>query len=236
MVWASWRSGWSPTDNMSKSLFRIRRELLPWPKPPGGPHFSVCHFCDTLHEAEPLPEGRAARCRCCGAVLYQNRPASLARVTAFSTSALIMMVVVNRFPFLTMDAAGIRTSLDLFSASKELIVQNSPLLGIALALFTIVTPLSLASGLIYVCAPLMVGKIAPGAVHVAKWLNRSEPWNMIEVFLLGVLVSLLKLDQLAEVHFGMGFWAFGAVMLCMAAAVSGIDRDELWDRLEVAKR
>ncbi len=56
------------------------------------------------------------------------------------------------------------------------------------------------------------------------------------MFLLGVLVSLLKLNQLAEVHFGMGFWAFGAVMLCMAAAVSGIDRDELWDRLEVAKR
>ena len=58
--------------------------MLPWPKPPGGPHYSACHFCDTLHEAEPLPEGTAARCRCCGAVLYQNRPASLARASAFS--------------------------------------------------------------------------------------------------------------------------------------------------------
>ena len=107
---------------------------------------------------------------------------------------------------------------------------------VALALFTIVTPLSLAGGLIYVCAPLMVGRIAPGAMHVAKWLYKMEPWNMIEVFLLGVLVSLLKLDKLADVHFGMGFWAFALVMLCMAAAVAGIDRDELWDRLEVAKR
>jgi paraquat-inducible protein A len=221
---------------MSKSLFRLRRELLPWPKPPGGPHFSACHFCDTLHEAEPLPEGRAARCRCCGAVLYQNRPASLARVTAFSSAALILMVVVSRFPFLTMDAAGLRTTLGLVSAARSLIAEGSPLLGIALALFTIVTPLSLASGLLYVCAPLMFGKIAPGAIHVAKWLNRAEPWNMIEVFLLGVLVSLLKLDKLAEVHFGLGFWAFAAVMVCMAAAISGIDRDELWDRLEVARR
>ncbi len=221
---------------MSKSLFRLRRELLPWPKPPGGPHFSACHFCDTLHEAEPLPEGRAARCRCCGAVLYQNRPASLARVSAFSSAALILMVVVSQFPFLTMDAAGLRTTLDLISAARALIAQGSPLLGIALALFTIVTPLSLASGLLYVCAPLMVGKIAPGAIHMAKWLNRAEPWNMIEVFLLGVLVSLLKLDKLAEVHFGLGFWAFAAVMVCMAAAIAGIDRDELWDRLEVARR
>jgi len=58
---------------------------------------------------------------------------------------------------------------------------------------------------------------------------------MIEVFLLGVLVSLLKLNKLADVQFGMGFWAFSMVMVCMAAAISGIDRDEMWDRLEVAK-
>jgi paraquat-inducible protein A len=221
---------------MRKSLFRIRRELLPWPKPPGGPHFAACHLCDTLHEAEPLPEGQAARCCCCGAILYQNRPASLVRVTAFSSAALILMVVVNQFPFLTMDAAGVRTTLNLVSAARALITEGSPMLGIALALFTLVTPLALASGLLYVCAPLMVGKIAPGAIHVAKWLNRAEPWNMIEVFLLGVLVSLLKLEMLAEVHFGPGFWAFAVVMVCMAAAISGIDRDELWDRLEVAGR
>jgi len=220
---------------MKKSFSRTKRALHPWPQPPGGRHLSVCHFCDTLHETAPLPEGTAAICRCCGAVLYQNRPASLARVTAFSITALILMLVVNSFPFLTMDAASIRTTLNLASAARALIEQGSPILGVALALFTIVTPVSVAGGMIYVCAPLMFGRIAPGAVHVAKWLNKTEPWNMIEVFLLGVLVSLLKLDKVADVHFGMGFWAFGLMMLCMAAAVAGIDRDELWDRLEVAQ-
>lgn len=209
--------------------------MLPWPKPPGGPHRAACHFCDTLHEARALPEGTAARCSCCGAVLYQNRPASLVRATAFSMTALILMVVVHWFPFLTMDAASIRTSLSLTSAAGALIDQGSPILGLALALFTIVTPLTLACSLIYVCGPLLFGRLAPGATHVAKCLNKSEPWNMIEVFLLGVLVSLLKLGKVADVHFGMGFWAFGALMLCMAAAVAGIDRNELWDRMEVAK-
>jgi paraquat-inducible protein A len=209
--------------------------MLPWPRPPGGPHSSVCHFCDTLHVAEPLPEGTAARCKCCGAVLYQNRPASLVRATSFSITALILMVVVHSFPFLTMDAASIRTSLNLASAANALVQQGNPILGAALAHFTIITPMALAGGLIYVCGPLMFGRIAPGATFVAKWLNKTEPWNMIEVFLLGMLVSLLKLGKVAEVHFGMGFWALGVLMLCMAAAVASIDRDELWDRLEVAK-
>lgn len=209
--------------------------MLPWPRPKGGPHFSACHFCDTLHEANPLEEGMAARCQCCGAVLFQNRPASLVRSSAFALTSLILMVLVHTFPFLVMDAASIRTNLTLSSASGALIREGSPILGITLVTFTVVTPFVLAGGLLYVCLPLMFGRVAPGGFFVAKWMSKSEPWNMIEVFLLGVLVSLLKLNKVADVHFGLGFWSFAALMVTMAAAVAAIDRNEMWDRLEVAK-
>lgn len=209
--------------------------ILPWPRPRGGPHHAACHFCDTLHDSVVVPEGTAARCVCCGAPLYQNRPASLVRATAFSLTALMLMVLVHVFPFLTMEAAGMRTSLSLTHAAHSLVDQGSPVLGVALALFTIVAPLFMACGLIYVCGPLMFGHAAPGAMAVTRWLSRTEPWNMIEVFLIGVLVSLLKLTKVAELHFGPGFWAFSVLMFSMAAAVASIDRNELWDRLEVAR-
>jgi paraquat-inducible protein A len=208
--------------------------MLPWPKPPGGPRFSACHFCDTLHESAPVEEGSAAKCVRCGAVLYQNRPASLARASAFSLAALLLTVLVHVFPFLTMDAASLRRHLTLVGASGALMEEGAPILGVSIFLFTMVAPLVLAGGMIYVCLPLMFGRAAPQARLVARWMYRSEPWNMVEVFLLGVLVSLLKLAKVADVHFGTGFWAFAGVMLCLAAAVAGIDREELWDRLEVA--
>lgn len=174
-------------------------------------------------------------CVCCGATLYQNRPASLVRVTAFSLTALLLMVLVHSAPFITMDAGSIRTTLTLPRAAHALISEGTPLVGWGVAVFTILTPLILAGGLVYVCVPLLFGRISPGAMFVARWISITEPWNMIEVFLLGVLVSLLKLGKLAELHFGMGFWAFGLLMFCMAAAVAAIDKKELWDRLEVAK-
>lgn len=145
------------------------------------------------------------------------------------------MGLVHTFPFLVMDAASIRTNLTLSSASGALIREGSPILGITLVTFTVVTPFVLAGGLLYVCLPLMFGRVAPGGFFVAKWMSKSEPWNMIEVFLLGVLVSLLKLNKVADVHFGLGFWSFAALMVTMAAAVAAIDRNEMWDRLEVAK-
>lgn len=202
--------------------------------PKGGPHHAICHYCDTLHVVEPIAEGSRASCVRCGATLFQNRPASLVRVTAFSLTALFLMVVVHTAPFVHMDAASMRTELTLPGAAKALIDEGSYLVGFGVALFTIVTPMVLAGGLVYVCGPLMFGFSAPGAMFVTRWMSRSEPWNMIEVFLLGVLVSLLKLGHLAELHFGVGFWAFTALMFCMAAAVAAIDKRELWDRLEVA--
>ena len=211
-----------------------RASISSWPKPAGSPHPVACHFCDTLHEASAVPEGSAARCRRCGVVLYQNRAASLVRVTAFSLTALILMGIVNTFPFLTMSANGIKTELSLFRAACELIREGSPAIGWCVAMFTMIAPLVMAGGMLYVCGPLLFGRAAPGARHVARWLGHTEPWNMIEVFLLGVLVSLMKLGKMADLYFGVGFWAFAALMLCMAAAVAGIDRNELWDRLEVA--
>ncbi len=156
------------------------------------------------------------------------------RVTSFSLTALLLMVVVHIAPFISMDAGGMRTTLTLPGAARALINEGTPIVGFGVALFTIITPLVLAGGLVYVCGPLMFGKIAPGAKFVAAWMSRTEPWNMIEVFLLGVLVSLLKLGHLAELHFGLGFWAFAILMFSMAAAVAAIDKRELWDRLEVA--
>lgn len=133
-----------------------------------------------------------------------------------------------------MEAGGIKTTLTLIKASEALIGEGSAIVGWGVGVFTVVAPLMMAGGLVYVCGPLIFGRAAPGAKFVTTWMSRTEPWNMIEVFLLGVLVSLLKLGSLADLHFGVGFWALVALMLCMAGAVAAIDKRELWDRLEVA--
>ena len=56
---------------------------------------------------------------------------------------------------------------------------------------------------------------------------------MIEVFLLGALVSLLKLGKLATLTLGTSFWAFIALIVCLTAALASIHPRELWARLEM---
>lgn len=194
----------------------------------------ACHFCDALQAAPRLNEGDAALCGNCGEVLFQNRPRSLSRATGFSIAALIFMCLAHSFPFLTMEAAGNRTELSLLESARVLIDDGNTLLSFLSVFFTIIAPLILTGGLLYVAAPLSYGKTLPGSVTLTRLIQHSEPWSMLEVFLLGFIVSLLKLGHVADLHFGIGLWALVALVLCIAGAMGGIDRRELWDRLELA--
>jgi len=214
---------------------RLREAVLSWPKPEKRKRRAACPFCDSLYESVSINEGEAARCRRCSHVIYQNRPASLARALCFSVSALILLVVAQCLPFLTLDAAGLQRQLTLANSSTALIRSGAPVLGGSVILFTMIAPLSLILGMIYVVLPLLTGHSAPLASHVVKWIYRTEPWNMVEVYLLGVLVSILKLAQVADVSINAGFASFAGVMICIAAALAAIDRRELWDRIELAK-
>jgi len=222
-------------DEIKQRMRRLRHALRTWPRPHQEGEQAACLFCDTLHEAVDVDEGEAADCRRCGHMIYENRPASLVRALCFSLTALLMMAMAQSLPFLTLEAAGIKRELTLFNAATALMKNDAPVLGCSVILFTIVVPLFLIIGMIYTTIPLRWGRCAPGAERIIKWLYRSEPWNMVEVFLLGVLVSLLKLVQVADVAINAGFWSFAAVMICMAGALAGIDRRELWDRIELAK-
>lgn len=206
---------------------------LSWPRLDASEQVA-CHYCDTLQKAPDIVEGEAAHCGHCDELLFQNRPRSLARATAYSSAALILMLIVHGFPFLTMTATSIHTELTLVESAHALAKDGSMVLSIAVIFFTIIAPLGLALSLLYVSAPLRHGQILPGAVTLTRWLQFFQPWSMLEVFLLGMVVSLLKLGHIADLKFGIGLWALSALVICLAAALSGIDRLELWDRLEVA--
>lgn len=194
----------------------------------------ACHFCDTLQDSPRLREGDAAHCCGCGRRLYRNRPNSLARAVSFSSAGLILMVIAHSFPFLAMKSGSLSTRLTLMESVLTFWKDGSPLLAGAVAFFTIGAPMVLLGGLLYVAAPLRYGFALPGALTVACWFQRFEPWSMLEVFLLGLIVSLLKLGHLAHLTYGTGLWALTGVVVCTSAAMAGIDRLELWDRLEIA--
>lgn len=195
----------------------------------------ACHDCDALFTLGPLPREARAICPWCGCLLLTRRRRTLQRSTAWALGAAVLFLVANFFPFLTLDLAGQRSEIVLAQSVGALRDQGSTGLAVAVAIFILAAPLFLIGGNLYVVMPLLLGaRNLPGARFIARGIVGVSRWNMTEVFLLGVLVSLLKLAEMATVTLGTSFWAFSAMIVCLTASLAAIDRRRLWDGIESA--
>jgi paraquat-inducible protein A len=76
-------------------------------------------------------------------------------------------------------------------------------------------------------APQWVGEML-------RWAESMRPWSMNEVMLLGILVALIKIAELATVNAGIGMYAVGALVLLFPALMVTFDPREVWQRVEWA--
>lgn len=168
-------------------------------------------------------------------MLCQHKRNALPRATAFALSALVLLFVAHFFPFLSLEVGGQGNQIELINSAEALYEYGSPWLAFLVVVFVVGAPTALVVGILYVLLPLFWNRALPGAVGVCRWVYDTGPWNMIEIFMLGVLVSILKLAKMATVHLGISFWAFALLIVCITASFGAIDRTELWARLERAK-
>jgi paraquat-inducible protein A len=191
----------------------------------------ACHDCDLLNQ---LPDGAMATLLCarCGAVLHRYLPNSIDRSLALTLSALILFVIANSFPFLAIKSGSFLQETRLLTGIRELWRQE--LYGLAsLVLCTcVLIPLVQMAGMLYILAPLRRHRPLPGAAAVLRLLQQLAPWGMLEIFMLGILVALVKLGKLATIIPGASVFAFGLLVLVMAAALTALDRLLLWESLD----
>jgi paraquat-inducible protein A len=192
----------------------------------------ACHECDLLQREIPLPLGAAARCRRCGMVLYRNLPDSLDRTLALTLAAAVLYIVANAFPIVGLDAQGNRTSTTLFGAVRTLYEQDMTSVAALVFATTIVVPAVELGAMLYMLLPLKLGRVPRGLPDMFRLLQTIRPWGMVEVFLLGTLVSLAKLAHLASLVPGIALWSFAVLMVLLAAAASSFDPHGFWTRVE----
>jgi paraquat-inducible protein A len=192
----------------------------------------ACPECDALQREVPLvPHGEAV-CTRCGADLFRNKPESLDRTLALVIAAAIVFVGVNTFTLMEFDAQGLRTETTVFGTVLALSDAGWPLIALLVLVTTIVVP-GLQMGLsIMILAPVRFGRVPAGLGLLSRLLDTVWPWGMVEVFLLGGMISLVKLAKIATVTTGGALYMAGAYAFLISAAVATFDERSFWARIE----
>jgi paraquat-inducible protein A len=193
-------------------------------------HLVACHECDLLHRQKPLPDGGKALCVRCGATLYRSHPRGNERALALALAGIVLFVIANSFPIVTLELGGERVVGTLNGAVWQLWRTGMPLLAAMVLVTLILMPLVQLAAICWLLLPLQFGRAPRGHSLAFRALQSARTWGMVEVFVLGVLVALVKLAHLAHAVPGIALWSFGALMLVIAAAEASFDARELWSR------
>ena len=196
----------------------------------------ACHECDLLMREVTAPVGGSASCPRCGAVLYRNLGRRFDWSLAFIVGAAVLYVIANAFPIVTLEAGGNRTIATLFGTVVSLNRTGSLPVAALILLTAIVFPAVIIGLMICMLLPLQLGRSPPGAALVFRALRASQPWGMVEVFMLGILCSIVKLAHLATLVVGPALWAFGGLIVLIAAAVGCFEPAEYWARVRHTSR
>jgi len=190
----------------------------------------ACHECDLLHQVVALTEGGKAHCSRCGAKLYQESPGALERSAALYLAALVCFMLANFYPFLSLKIGARMETVHLANSAWALWNQGMPILGLLVLLTSLLFPLMMMVGHLYLLIPRLFGRPPPASGWVFRHLRDIAPWSMASIFMLGTLISVVKLLDLAEVIPGIGVGAFMVMMVLIAAAEAHFDSHLIWPR------
>ncbi len=196
---------------------------------------AACPDCDLLQRIPDLEPGGSARCPRCDHELWRRRDDARHRTLPLTLAALVLYAVANCFPMLGLSAVGREASTTVFGGAQQLWHDGREIVA-GLVLFTAVVAPALQIGFMLA---ILLGARHPRAPRWVGVLLRRHPitrtWSMIEVMMLGVLVALIKIAELATVIPGVAMYALGALVFLLAAIQASFDPREVWERIEWAE-
>jgi len=204
-------------------------EVTPFPE-----NIVACPDCDLLQRIPVLPPGGTARCPRCGHTVASSKPDSLDRTLALTVAAVIVLIIANTMPLMGLSAVGRQASTTILGGVLKMWQQGQGITGVLVAFCTVIAP-TLYIG--FMLTVLLAVRQSPTPSWIGKLLRVqefSQPWSMVEVMMLGILVALIKIADLATVIPGIGMFAVGALIILIAAMTVNFDPHEIWTRIRWA--
>jgi paraquat-inducible protein A len=192
----------------------------------------ACPGCDLLHDLQHLETGEFARCKRCNQVIQTCKPLSIDRTLAAVLAGIVLLLISLFLPFLSLSRSGIESTISVIDAVKSLWMSQMRWLGLLTFGFIVLLPLARLVLLGYVLWRIRFDRKVRRSMRVAfRWAHQLEPWAMADIFMVGVVVSLVKVSSLATLEAGLAFWSLLALVAVSVLINLTLCKDTVWVKL-----
>lgn len=192
----------------------------------------ACPGCDLLHYRRELLVGEFARCERCGDIIQTNKPHSIDRSLAATLAGLVLLSLSLFTPFMSLSRAGIVSGITVLDTVVALWDSQMRWLGLLTLSLIILLPLTRLLLLAWVLWRLRFGRKVRRSMRMAfHWALKLEPWAMADIFMVGVVVSLVKISTMANLTVGVAFWALILLVGVSVIISMTLCKDTVWAML-----
>jgi len=187
--------------------------------------------CDLLMRKPHLALGEKAQCPRCGYELYAHRHNVVERSLALVIAALLLYVPANFLPIMELNLLGQASQDTVWSGVVGLF--DTGMQGIAVVVFLCSMGIPLLK-LLCQLAVLLSIRLNIGRSYgllIYRIYHHLKDWGMLEVYLMGVLVAIVKLVDLAELSLGLGLTCFVSLLLVQVWLEVVMSPHQIWQAL-----
>ena len=182
-----------------------------------GPLLLSCHHCGAVYQRPVLAPGEWAQCERCDHVLETYSVFSPHAWLAVLLAAVVSFALANAYPVATLLISGKAQAASFFDAIVITWESGYPEVAIVAFAAGFLLPVVQLLLLLWVFTALALGRLPLFFEHAIATIDLLKPWCMVPVFLMGVLVSVVKLVGLASLIPGIGLFATASSAIFVTA-------------------
>lgn len=187
-----------------------------------------------MHSFDRIAPGMVALCVRCGSAIERRSHLDLHRTAAFSLAALVLYFPANIFPILRIELYGASSQNTVIDGAYRLFRDGDFVIAVIVFLASVVIPFLKLTGLFFlvISTRLRMQRAKKFRTALYKLIEGVGRWAMLDVFVVAVIVSLVKLQKLATIYPGIGLFAFGGVVVFTLLASASFDPQLIWEEEE----
>jgi len=191
----------------------------------------ACPDCDLLLEPVPVQDNQSGFCPRCGGRLFRIRRHAVQKTMALSLAGLLLYLPANLQPLMTFEILGTTSGASVFTSTLAMFAQHQYLVGTVVVLTALVFPLLVLTLLFWVSVGVSRGWKSSALRCGFRWLHHLQEWAMTDVYLIGILITIIKMGHQAEIELDTGFYCFAGLVLVTIGGLAAIDHHGFWESL-----
>ncbi len=195
-------------------------------------HLQACPECDLLMPNLSPSEGEKSICPRCDCVLSKHKKNSVTRSLSLGVSGLLLYFPAIFLPLMTFKKLGVSDSGNVFDTIIDFFANDYFLVALIVLFSAVIFPVLKLSLLVVVTLSIKVKKFPKILPKLFRIYSHLEDWAMVEVYLLGIMITIIKMNHSTNIDFNIGFFCFiGLVVLTIASSVT-VYKDKFWELIE----